>query len=204
MKHVVLMAMVMLLCGMAEGQEWVERQPKDSTLHIESLGGNPDEFWILREQKSYATFHCHYGYWSWPFMVETDYCWSDDTSSWDEAGGYTGDEAGTDEFLDWYETTRVAGSRDNAEEGPTIETAIGDIVVHAFDVEKDKSHANFRECMGFYAVWDRGHGGMRDLFAKSLTFYACDKSASTMSEIKLTRLLSGLSIDDEIDALIEE
>ena len=98
----------------------------------------------------------------------------------------------------------MADSEDEAEEGPTIETAIGDIVVHAFDVEKSKVHANYRECMGFYAVWERGHGGMRDLYAKSRTFHFCDNSSHAMSEIKLINLLSGFSIEDEFDSPIEE
>ena len=90
-----------------------------------------------------------------------------------------------------------------AEEGPIIETAIGDVVVYAFDVVKDRSHARYRECMGFHAVWDRGPGGMRGLFARTLVLVACDLRTSTMWEAKFTWLLSGMSIDGEFEALVD-
>ncbi len=98
----------------------------------------------------------------------------------------------------------MADSRDEAEEGPTIETAIGDIVVHEFDIEKSRVHANYRECMGFYTVWEKERGAEAKLYAKSLTFYACDNKSYAMTEFKLIQLLSHFSIEDEFDALIEE
>ncbi len=72
----------MLLCGVAGAQDWKEQSPNNSTLHIEILGGDPDEFWTLKDQKSYATFRCHYGWWDdYRYTVETDYCWTSKLSS---------------------------------------------------------------------------------------------------------------------------
>lgn len=160
----------------------------------------------MEDRETYASFRCHYGWWSdYRFTVETDYCWSSKLSTWDTSGDYTEDDAGTDEFLEWYEETRAADSRDNAEEGPTIEIVIGDIVVHAFDMTRDKSHADYRECVGFYAVREKERGAsIKPLYAKFLTFYACDDRSFTMSEEKFVNLLSGFSIEDEFDALIED
>lgn len=209
MKHLALMVAVVLLCGTAKSQEWVERSPSDSTLNVRDLGGEPEEFWTFKEQRYGATFHCHYGYWGWDApmktRIEADYCRSDDTSSWGEnAGGYSDDYKDTDQFLTQFEETRVANSREKAKEGPTIETVIGDIVVHVFDVNKDRSYARFRECMGFHTVWDRGSGNMRSLYGKSLMLYACGNDGALMSETKLTKLLSGFSIEGEFEALIED
>ena len=203
MKHVALMTAVVLLAGLAEGQEWIEGQPTDSTLHVEPLGGDPDELWTLTDHLADATFRCHGGFWrssdSQTFTVWIDHCWSEDVSAWEGGGGYTGEGVGTDLFVDWY----FDGRRDKAEKGPTIETAIGEVIVYAFDAEKDRSHARYRECMGFHAAWDRGPGRMRDLFAKTLVLVACDLRTSTMWEAKFTWLLSGISIDGEFEALVD-
>ena len=158
----------------------------------------------MSEAESFDVFRSEYGYWGWddnrPNRVETDYYWAEDFSAmWDDGGCYTGKEADTDEFLDWYDETRLVDSRDNAEEGPTIET----VVVHVFDVEKDRLHANYRECMGFYMVWEKGFGAARGLWGKSLTFYACGNDGHLMSEDKLTRILASFSIEGEFEALVD-
>ena len=92
---------------------------------------------------------------------------------------------------------QTAGSTPS--DGPTIET----IVVHVFDVEKDRSHANYRECMGFYMVWEKGFGAARGLWGKSLTVYTCGNDGHLMSEDKLTRILASFSIEGEFEALVD-
>ena len=78
MKHVALMAVVMLLAGVAEGQDRVEGRPADSMLHIEPLGGKPDKLWTLTDQLADSTFRCQTGYWppsdSQTIEVTIDYC----------------------------------------------------------------------------------------------------------------------------------
>ncbi len=207
MKRMMIAALAALLSGAASAEDYEEMRPKDSKLRLGVLGEEAEGSWFLEEKKSFGTFRCDYGYWGFDddqrSRVKAQYCWSDNVSSWDDSGGYTGEEADTDEFLEWNDETRLADSRDNAEEGPTIETVVGDVVVHAFDVEKDTSWKTYRECMGFHMVWGKGYGVSRKLYAKSLTFYACDNATSTMSEAKLLRILSSFSIEGEFDALVE-
>ncbi len=76
--------------------------------------------------------------------------------------------------------------------------------MQVFDEARDRSHASDRECMGLNTVWERGSGVSRDLFGKNLSFYACGNDGRLVSEIKFVKFLSGLSIENEFDALIGE
>ncbi len=197
--------MLSLLCSaeIAQAQDWKKIPPEDGRMQISAIGGIAETYWTFEEKLFQSTYRCESGSWGfrrYAYRAETTYCWSDGLSSiTDESmGGYN--KSDSDEFFEFYSYTR--DSKYDAGSGPRIETAVGEVYTHAFDVDPNPAGSSPRQCLGFSVTFERGVGPSRKLYTKYLDFYACGEGVFRISEETFLRILSGFSINDEFDSFI--
>ena len=131
------------------------------------------------------------------YQIEVAFYWAKDRGGWN---GWVRPSA----FFDEFGTLNETWIKSAATEGPVIDTVIGEIKSFAFDIEKETFGDKVRECIGFTHGWDKRHLGGWTHYPKFLNFYACGTGGRRVSEETLLTILSGLSIEDEFDALVEE
>ena len=195
-----------MVCSVIAKADWKEADPAEGMLRMGVGDGAPDRYWIREDEHWQTTFRCENGVWEFlgattPFKAEASFCWSDGMSPWEGGAGYTDVESGR--FFDYFYETDKASSKTKGASGPIIETVVGTISTHAFDIRGDRSGDAFRQCMGFSVAWDRGYGLVRSLYGRVLHFYACGTAHFSMSEWALRRVLSGFSIEGEFEGLVE-
>ncbi len=198
---------ISLFCsvGIAQAQ-WPEVDPEEGRLRMGLGDGTADRYWIREDESWFKAFRCESGTWdflgsSLPFKTEATFCWTGGLSAWLGGGSYH--EIESDEFFESFDETDKASIKSRSTEGPTIDTVIGTVSTHEFDIRGDRSGGEFRQCMGFSVGWDRGFGLEGVHYGKALDFYACGVSGSSVAEPGLRRALSGFSIEGEFEALVE-
>ncbi len=174
--------------------------PEDGKILLAHSGGLPEGYDRGWERDWGVMSYCDYAWWgfdSGPYEIQVEYCWSEGADGWDP------DYMGATTFLDeFYSTEDVVKS--SATRVGTAETVVGDITLVGFDIDDDTYGEDHRECIGFSHGWDKRLVFGDQWFGKFLAVYACGNGARRVSEDTFLGILSGLSIEDEFDALIED
>lgn len=131
------------------------------------------------------------------YQIEVAFYWAENRGGWD-------DWVRPSAFFDEFGALNEEWIKIGAEKGPTIDTVIGEIKTFAFDIDSETFGEKIRECIGFTHGWDRRFVGGWNHYPKYLNFYACGTGGRRVSEETVLQILSGLSIEGEFDALIED
>ncbi len=185
--------------------DWENTDPENGKMRLASIGGTAEGYWTSVQTNFGANFRCESGWWessSYSHRAEATFCWSDNfTHSRIDEGGGGYEKTKSDTFFKHYKATRH--SKTNSINGPTLETAVGEVQTHAFDIPETVTGNPHKECIGFSITFERGLGHAWGLYGKYLDFYACAKNGSTISHGMFRRILSGFSIAGEFEAFME-
>ena len=186
---------------------WERMDPEDGRIGLTRDG---DE-WVAEgygnsmDRISGHVFRVEDGWWGYEdrrsSRVEIKFYWAETSTR-----GWSREWTGRGAFFGEFNATDNGFSKGGAEPGPTIETVLGDIETVGFDLDDggpDTYGDEKRQCLGFTVAWDESRNFGTRLHNKVLHVFACPHSGS-MAKWRLERILKGLSIEGEFDALIEE
>ena len=145
-------------------------------------------------------FHGEFAWWGFDdwhqYQIEAAFFWAEDRGGWEWVR--------SNEFFDEFGALDESWIKTSASDGPVIGTIAGKITTYAFDIDSDTFGKDIRQCVGFTHGWDRRYLGGWQHYPKILNFYVCGNGGRMVSEKTLLTILSGLSIEGEFEALIEE
>ena len=172
-------------------------------LRLNTIGGVAERRWSATIRYGGATYRCEAARWGFDTFhthrAEVRFCRSTRLSTWNGNDR----EIASDDFFEFFHETRRADSKTRATAGLTVESVLGTLRTHAFDVDDSTFGDTYRQCLGFIAPWEADFEGVDGLYGKALAFYACGKWDRPISEKRLAAILSGLSVQDEFEALTE-
>ncbi|MCY4607351.1 MAG: hypothetical protein OXD40_01955 [bacterium] len=177
---------------------WKTVDTDEGRMRLAAGGGEPQFIEVGIDRNTGWVFHAEMAQWHFDeYRMEAAFWWSQDfAGGWGSEGGLEGNVFSWDTFEAL--TDRM---KRKATDGPTIATVLGEIDTLAFDFDADTYGSDIRQCLSFSYPFDYQRTTW-SYYRKWLEIYACGENAIT--EEAFVQILSGLSIDEEFDALIEK